>query len=379
MEKEIERITKKRILFMPEAPTKWDSFWVGLLVVFVVSVLPGAYAYLASRWPTGGRYWVPTGETIHFEDVQTDMAFYHTPHFGIQTPLSKPMSNYFFIHVICGSMSAGLLVLLFTTGRVMRWRLADGTVDYDTAEDLHKLTAFYSSAIWFIIIISGALAIPLLHPTLQLANYAELFGVSALFVGTLTSAYYRQWILHRLCAWGLVYSATASVFLLINGRMLQAFSNLSCFHIKAINYVLAFSIPIVGLARDLVMEFTKFDKLDEMEGTLRTIAVKNNLVLRQSSTFQFGAVPFQAARGDKTRRMSLWQHIMQTEPEEEHVLHRNSSIYQGSTPNFGQGRYSKMNAAVMQALKEDPGLMDSDRLLNYSGQGLNFDEVIEEE
>jgi hypothetical protein len=38
-----------------------------------------------------------------------------------------------------------------------------------------------------------------------------------------------------------------------------------------------------------------------------------------------------------------------------------------------------MNAAVMQALKEDPGLMDSDRLLNYSGQGLNFDEVIEEE
>jgi hypothetical protein len=110
--------------------------------------------------------------------------------------------------------------------------------------------------VWFIIIISGDLDIPLLHPTLQLANYAELFGLSALFVGTLTLAYYRQGILHCLCNWGLVYSATASVFLLINGQMLQALSDLSCFvHIKGIkNYILSFSIQIVGLARDLVME-----------------------------------------------------------------------------------------------------------------------------
>ena len=80
----------------------------------------------------------------------------------------------------------------------MRWRLADGTVDWDDAEDLHKLSALYSSVFWIVIIGTGASAIPLLHPTLQIANYAELAGVTALFIGTLLSAYFRQWILQRL-------------------------------------------------------------------------------------------------------------------------------------------------------------------------------------
>mmetsp|Transcript_22015 Transcript_22015/g.51845 ORF Transcript_22015/g.51845 Transcript_22015/m.51845 type:complete len:615 (+) Transcript_22015:121-1965(+) len=353
---EIQRATNRnrRVLMFPEAPDLWDVFWISLLVVFVLSVLPGTFAYVWSRLPSSLPYWVTTGDTVHFYDVNSTMALYHSPHFNILTPLSKPMPNYFFVHIVFGAVASCLLIFLFTTGRVMRWRLADGTVDYDSADDLHKLSALFSSIFWVIIIGTGASAIPLLHPTLQIANYAELFGVVALFVGTLLSAYFRQWILHRLCVWGLIYSATASVFLLVNGRLLQAYSGLPCFQVKAINYVLAFSIPIVGLGRDVFGELKKMNTDDDkMELKLQQVAEEHNLQLHRSSNFQFGTnQAFKATRGDRGRKISFWQHVTQSEDLSEYETRRHSSVMTDRRPN-------EMKTAVMEALLEDSDYFNS--------------------
>jgi hypothetical protein len=362
---EIQRITQKRSLIFPEAPEKWDMFWAGMLVVFIATVLPGFYMYYSQSLSqgVGAPYWKPIGQSVFFENVKTGMEIYETPHYGVLTPLRAPMPNHFVFHVLFGTLASVLLIMLFTTGRVMRWRIADGTVDYDSAEDLHKLSAFWSLWFWLIIIGTGTYAIPLLHPTLQYANYAEMVGVATLFVGTLLSAYFRQWILHRLCSWGLIYSATASVFLLVNGRALQAYSSLPCFYIKAINYILAFSIPIVGILRDTRYEFSKLNNVEDNVSKLREIAKKTNQQLQTSRRSQFGVTPFQAARGDKKRRLSLWQHITQAEPLEDYTSRRHSSV--SRTQNSIENSTSRSGKTTQNAI---------DSLLNNPEFQLIFEE-----
>ena len=313
----------KRILLFPQAPTLWDCFFLGLLVIFVVSVLPGITLFVQRTFP---QYWTLfQNQSVYFENMDLHMNLYKTACYGIVTPLSKPMPFYFVWHVVAGSTASFLLLLLFTTGRVMRWRLADGTLDYDAAHDLHKLLALASTVCWTTIIVTGGSTIPLLHPTLQVANYAELVGVSTLFVGTLLTAYLRQWVFHRLLAWGLIYSAVASVFVLITGRSLQALTNWSAYDIKAIGYTVAFATPIFGLARDVVKEASKVGQ--DKEQVVLELAQKHNLVLTQSKIRPIQkARPFQAARGDQLRTLSLWQHIVQVEPLEEHQSRRYSSI-----------------------------------------------------
>ena len=322
LNEEIQREKTKRGLIFPEMPSAWDTFWIGLLLIFVLSVIPGLFRFGARSFP---NYWEATGEIVNFEDVNVKMALYKSAGYGIITPLSRPMPFYFLFHVLFGGFASLLLWWLFTTGRVMRWRLADGTVDCDSAEDLHKICALLSTMSWTVIIVTGGITIPLLHPTLQVANYAELGGVCALFVITLLSAYFRQWVFHRLAAWGLIYSAVAAVFVCVCGRTLQAWSGLSTFEIKAIGYSVAFFTPIFGLTRDILRELSKLrnDNVNELEQLGR----KKGAELKKSKTnFVAKARPFQAARGDRLRQVSLWKHVMGTEPVEVYQSRRFSSV-----------------------------------------------------
>jgi len=323
LNEEIQRVKTKRGLIFPEMPSAWDTFWIGLLVIFVLSVIPGIFRFAARSFPNN---WEATGETVTFEDVNVEMALYKSAGYGIITPLSKPMPFYFLFHVLFGGLASLLLWWLFTTGRVMRWRLADGTVDYDSAEDLHKLCAMLSAISWTLIIVTGGITIPLLHPTLQVANYAELGGVCALFVITLLSAYFRQWVFHRLAAWGLIYSAVAAVFVCVCGRTLQAWSSMSTFEIKAIGYSVAFFTPIFGLSRDVLKELSKLSN-DSLVNDLEQIGRKKGAKLKKSKIkFVAEARPFKAARGDRLRQVSLWKHVMGAEPVEVYQSRRFSSI-----------------------------------------------------
>ena len=323
LNEEIQRVKTKRGLIFPEMPSAWDTFWIGLLVIFVLSVIPGIFRFAARSFPNN---WEATGETVTFEDVNVEMALYKSAGYGIITPLSKPMPFYFLFHILFGGFASLLLWWLFTTGRVMRWRLADGTVDYDSAEDLHKICAMLSAISWTLIIVTGGITIPLLHPTLQVANYAELGGVCALFVITLLSAYFRQWVFHRLAAWGLIYSAVAAVFVCICGRTLQAWSSMSTFEIKAIGYSVAFFTPIFGLTRDVLKELSKL-RNDSLVKDLEQIGRKKGAKLKKSKIkFVAEARPFKAARGDRLRQVSLWKHVMGAEPVEVYQSRRFSSI-----------------------------------------------------
>jgi hypothetical protein len=208
----------------------------------------------------------------------------------------------------------------------MRWRLADGTIQYDSADDLHRLAAFWSALFWSVIIISGALTIPLLHPTLQIANYAELVGVLTMFFGVLGSAYTRQWVLHRLCAWGLIYSATASVFVGLSGRSLQAWTGYSAYQIKAVGYTVAFCVPILGLIRDIYQEVKKLnhDNKKFIQSLSQERYQRN--VNEQKLNFVQQIKPFKGGRSDKMRRLSLLQHIASREPEEDFCRRRSSVV-----------------------------------------------------
>eukprot|EP00978_Attheya_sp_CCMP212_P024092 scaffold75209_cov29-Attheya_sp.AAC.1 len=322
LKEELDRYSNKRNLIFPEAPDLWDSFWIGLLVIFVFSVIPGLCFFASRSFPL---HWLPTNESMTFENLGLTMDLYRTSGYGIVTPLSRAMPSYFFVHVCAGSIGSALLVFMFTTGRVLRWRLADGTVSYDSAKDLHKIVAFWSSLCWTVVIVTGAITIPLLHPVLQVANYAELAGVLLLLIGTLISAYLRQWVFHRLCAWGLVYSATASVFVGMSGRSLQAFTGMSAYEIKAIGYTVAFLTPIVGLARDLYVEISKLSR--DNEDMILSLAKKSHKRVSESSVRRFAKEmkPFKAARSDKMRMMSLYQHVMKAEPLEAYIVKRHSS------------------------------------------------------
>ena len=323
LNEEIQRVKTKRGLIFPEMLSAWDTFWIGLLLLFVLSVIPGIFRFAARSFPNN---WEATGESVTFEDVNVKMALYKSAGYGIITPLSRPMPFYFLFHVLFGGFASLLLWWLFTTGRVMRWRLADGTVDYDSAEDLHKICALLSAISWTAIIVTGGMTIPLLHPTLQVANYAELGGVLALFVITLLSAYFRQWVFHRLAAWGLIYSAVAAVFVCVSGRTLQAWSGLSTFEIKAIGYSVAFFTPIFGLTRDVLKELSKL-RNDSLVNELEQIGRKKGAELKKSKiNFVAEARPFKAARGDRLRQVSLWKHVMGAEPIDVYQSRRFSSI-----------------------------------------------------
>jgi hypothetical protein len=330
---EIARVTKKRNLVFPEAPGHWDMFWIGLLAVFVLSVIPGLFKFASRSFPF---HWEPTGTSMVLEDMNTTLRLYKTAGYGIVTPLSKPMPSYFILHVLAGCLASLLLLVLFSTGRVMRWRLANGSVDYDSAEDLHKLAALASSFCWTVVIVTGAITIPLLHPTLQMANYAELCGVVCLFVGALSSAYFRQWVLHRLFAWGLIYSAVASIFVGVSGRSLQAWTGMTAYEIKAIGYAVAFLTPILGLIRDLLCEVSKM--YSDYDALVQRIGADRQRGMKQTTLV--GARPFQAARGDKMRRLSLWQHLRRVESREEHNARRHSSIYYESSTEQNRHRVS---------------------------------------
>jgi hypothetical protein len=318
---EVTRLRTERHLVFPEAPEKWDMFWVGLLVIFVFSTIPGLFYFAFRQFP---HHWTPLHQTLAQDGVE--MQLYETAGYGVVTPLQGPMHSFFFLHVFSALSSSVLLVFLFTTGRVLRWRLADGTIRYDSADDLHRLAAFWSTLLWTVIIITGALTIPLLHPTLQIANYAELVGVLTMFLGVLGSAYTRQWVLHRLCAWGLIYSATASVFVGLSGRSLQACTGYSAYQIKAVGYTVAFFVPILGLIRDLYQEFKKLSRDNEdfiqslsQERYQRNVDVQKLKFVQQIK-------PFKGARSDKMRRLSMLQHIASREPEEDFCRRRSSVV-----------------------------------------------------
>jgi hypothetical protein len=349
---EVERIMKRRKLFFPEAISKWDIFWVGLLFLFVLSVLPGFYCYFAKVYPQGDSYWKPTGGISFFRDVDKLMTLYTTPHFGITTPLQLPMPNHFVTHVLFGGLASALLVFHFITGRVMRWRLTNGTVKFESAEALHKSAAIWSSIFWVIIIVTGTKAVPLLHPFLQIANYAESCAVSTLFIGTLLSAYSRQWVLHRLCSWGLIYSATASVFLLVNGRLLQALTTVPTYNIKAINYLLAFSIPMVGLLRDILYECSKLNQVEENEAGLYELAEQNHQHLIPMEIEAYSCKPFQAARGYKQRRLSLWRHIMEAEPDAEYATRRSFSAVPSDLSSSDSSVAGFTKSSIQKALDQ---------------------------
>eukprot|EP00545_Synedropsis_sp_CCMP1620_P003703 CAMPEP_0119011302 /NCGR_PEP_ID=MMETSP1176-20130426/5588_1 /TAXON_ID=265551 /ORGANISM="Synedropsis recta cf, Strain CCMP1620" /LENGTH=275 /DNA_ID=CAMNT_0006964103 /DNA_START=27 /DNA_END=854 /DNA_ORIENTATION=+ len=236
------------------------------------------------------------------------------------------MHTFFLLHVFSALLSSALLVILFTTGRVLRWRLQDGTIHYDSADDLHRIAGFWSALVWTVIIITGALTIPLLHPTLQIANYAELVGVLIMFIGVLLSAYTRQWVLHRLCAWGLIYSATASIFVGLSGRSLQAWTGYSPYQVKAVGYTIAFCIPILGLIRDIYQELKKLNRDDrEFLQSLSRERYQKDLNA-QKLNFVKPFKPFKGARGDKMRRLSLIQHLVTREPKEEFLRRRSSDV-----------------------------------------------------
>lgn len=329
LQDEIQRLGHKRSLVFPEAPSRWDRFWIGLLGVFVLSIIPGLFRFGAWRFP---GHWKPTGETLRLNDnINATLQLYTTAGYGIVTPLSKPMPSYFFFHVMMGGMASLLLLVLFATGRVMRWRLTNGTVKYDSAENLHKLAALASLVCWPVIIVSGAITVPILHPILQVANYAECAGVLTLFVGTLLSAYFRQWIVHRLMAWGLIYSAVASIFVGISGRCLQAWSGWTAFEIKALGYTVAFLTPIFGLLRDLWCEAAKVHQQGYYEEMLARAAKQSHCELTDMHEVPSVPCPFQAARSIKLRRLSLCNHLKQAEPLAEHQTRRHSSIYTATT------------------------------------------------
>ena len=218
------------------------------------------------------------------------------------------MPSYFILHTGSAFLASAQLLILFSTGRVLRWKLTSGTIEYDSAEDLHRLLALWSSVCWLIVISTGAMTIPMLHPSLQVANYAELCGVAAMFVGSIVSAYSRQWVLHRLCAWGLIYSATASVFVGVSGRALQKFSAMPVYNIKAIGYTVAFMVPIIGLVRDIVIEIQKLFNGQQNEELIQSLADRRHqLVSDKSRRFANELTPLQASRADKLRRLSYIQ------------------------------------------------------------------------
>ena len=323
---EVTRLRTERQLVFPEAPELWDMFWIGLLLIFVLSTVPGLIYFCSRRFP---YHWTPLNQTVTHDAVY--MELYETAGYGVVTPLQRPMHSFFFLHVFSAFLASALLFVKFTTGRVMRWRLADGTFNYDSADDLHRLAALWSSLLWTVIIIAGALTIPLLHPTLQIANYAELVGVSTMFIGVLLSAYTRQWILHRLCAWGLIYSATASVFVGLAGRGLQAWTEYSAYEIKAVGYTVAFCTPIFGLIRDIIQELKKLNRDNEQFIQSLSQARYQRDVQARKLMFVQQIKPFQGARSDKMRRLSLLQHITAGEPEDEYARRRSSAV--GLQPN----------------------------------------------
>jgi hypothetical protein len=320
---EVTRLRAERHLVFPETPEKWDMFWIGLLVIFVFSTIPGLFYFASRHFP---YHWTPLNQTLTHERSGVNMQLYETAGYGVVTPLQRPVHSFFFLHVCSAFLSSALLVILFTTGRVMRWRLADGTIHYDSADDLHRLAAFWSFLLWTVIIITGALTIPLLHPTLQVANYAELVGVLTMFLGVLGSAYTRQWVFHRLCAWGLIYSATASVFVGLSGRSLQALTGYSAYQVKAVGYTVAFCVPILGLIRDIYQEVKKLNRdNNEFIQSLSRERYQRN-VNEQKLNFVKQIKPFKGARSDKMRRLSLLQHIAAREPEEDFCRRRSSVI-----------------------------------------------------
>ena len=234
----------------------WDAFWISTLCLFCFSVIPGLIRFASRQFP---NHWVPTSDSMtivgamSFETITLNL--YETAGYGIVTPLLEPMPFYFFFHVLFACIASVLLVGSFITGRIIRRKKLYSEVDYVTASDLHTQLAKVGSVCWLIVIVTGGFAVSILHPTLQIANYAELIGVSALFVGTVVSVKTESWVIHRFCAWGLIYSAAASVFVGASGRLLQSYTDLSAFEVKAIGYVVAFSIPIIGLSRRMLMGY----------------------------------------------------------------------------------------------------------------------------
>jgi hypothetical protein len=311
---ESDRLVNNRSIIFPELPTYWDYFWIGLLAIFVISVLPGLGYFVSRSFPF---HWQPVdGDPVHVNtDLDSDnganvqaLHLFESAGYGIVTPLSQPMPSYFILHIGFAFLASAQLLILFTTGRVVRWKLTSGTIEYDSAEDLHRLLALWSSICWLIVIITGAMTIPILHPTLQVANYAELCGVAAMFVGSIVSASTRQWVVHRLCAWGLIYSATASVFVGVSGRALQKFTAIPVFNIKAIGYTVAFMVPIIGLVRDIVIEIQKALNGQQNEELIQSLADRRHqLVSEKSRRFANELKPLQASRSVNLRRLSYIQ------------------------------------------------------------------------
>jgi len=268
---EVSRSVNKMHLWMPELPSYWDQFWMINTVVFVFSMIPGLFGFVSRPFP---EHWEKIGtftydnETMnnyfmYGEDTTNNSAaefgLYMSAGYQLHTPLLHPMPSTFWIHTTCACLSGVMLIFQITSGRTIRWKIEPelNSAHLTKAEDVHALLGYLSFPIWVAILITGGHAIELLHPTLQLPNKMEWCGVTSLVILTFVSAWKKWWILHRLCSWGLIYSAGASVVVCVCGNTMQNILNLSVYDTKAFNYFFAYATVLIGVVHDVIHELRK--------------------------------------------------------------------------------------------------------------------------